>query len=43
LNRLWDLIKVFVDDKPEKGGVPRTQDGTGSKNWGSYGCLTPVR
>ena len=24
MNRLWDLIKVFVDDKPEKGGVPRT-------------------
>ena len=24
LNRIWDLVKVFVDDKPEKGGVPRT-------------------
>ena len=24
LNRLRDLVKVFVDDKPEKGGVPRT-------------------
>ena len=24
LVRIWELVKVFVDDKPEKGGVPRT-------------------
>ena len=24
LNRLWELVKVFVDDKPQRGGVPRT-------------------
>ena len=27
LCRLWDLVKVFVDEKPKKGGVPRTPQG----------------
>ena len=27
LCRIWDLVKVFVDEKPKKGGVPRTPEG----------------
>eukprot|EP00438_Fugacium_kawagutii_P016319 Skav222801 [mRNA] locus=scaffold1419:399983:408357:+ [translate_table: standard] len=27
LGRIWEMVKVFVDDKPEQGGVPRTPDG----------------
>ena len=27
LRRLWELVKVFVDEKPKKGGVPRTPRG----------------
>eukprot|EP00435_Cladocopium_sp_Y103_P054777 s1675_g18.t1 len=27
LCRLWDLVKVFVDEKPGRGGVPRTPAG----------------
>jgi len=27
LCRIWELVKVFVDEKPKKGGVPRTPEG----------------
>ena len=27
LRRLWELVRVFVDEKPKKGGVPRTPQG----------------
>eukprot|EP00435_Cladocopium_sp_Y103_P031877 s1304_g8.t1 len=27
LCRIWELVKVFVDEKPKKGGVPRTPQG----------------
>eukprot|EP00438_Fugacium_kawagutii_P004694 Skav217774 [mRNA] locus=scaffold1782:124:5579:+ [translate_table: standard] len=27
LKRIWEMVKVFVDDKPEQGGVPRTPEG----------------
>lgn len=27
LNRIWKMVKTFVDEKPAKGGVPRTPPG----------------
>ena len=31
LCRIWELVKVLVDDKPQKGGVPRTQREDGAQ------------